>query len=189
MKRVFLTALIVLTSGISAHAQSATPDSPLRFAFAWNPVSYLHQRGQDLRGGSLSLAMRRSDRVSYVADVSIHQTRNSGAGSTEFTTAAYRFGLRYHFPVRKRLKPFAQALAGGANLGAVTTTDVLREIPTTTIPSRNGFAFALGGGMSYSIKPWFSWQAVQVDYSLIRGGGDTYNGVRIHTGAAFHFGN
>lgn len=183
MKKVFLTALIALASVIPAHAQTADPETPYRFELGFNPISYLHQGDKDLWGGGLSITMRRSDRVSYLADISIHQTR----GLNPFTTSTYRFGLRYYAPARGKLTPFAEILAGGANLSAVT--QAVGNTTTTLTPSHNGISFAGGGGVDYFIKPWLSLRVAQVDYSLIRAGGDTSNGVRIHTGAAFHFGH
>ena len=91
MKKVFLTVLIALISALSAHAQESAGEPPKRFELGWNPWTYLRQEGRNLWGGSASIAMRRSDRVSYVADISVHQTR----GLDPFTTSAYRFGLRY----------------------------------------------------------------------------------------------
>jgi hypothetical protein len=183
MKKVLLTALIALVAVIPAHAQSSSPDEPHRFELDFNPVSYLHQDGNDFWGSTLAFAMRRSDRLSYVADLSIHQTRDAPT----FSTSAYRFGLRYYAPARGKITPFAQILGGGAILGAVTTTVGNRT--TTLSPSRNGVAFAAGGGADYTIRPWLSWRVLQADYSLIRAGGDNLNGVRIHTGAVFHFGH
>ena len=182
MKNVLLTALIALASVIPVHAQSATSDEPYRFELGWNPISYLRQSGKNLRGASFSLTMRRSERLSYVADLAIHQTRDSNP----FTASAYRFGLRYYAPARGKFTPFGEVLAGGANLSAVTTTVGTKS---TTIPGHNGLAFATGGGVDYFIKPWLSWRIFQADYSLIRAGGNTSNGLRIHTGGVFYFGH
>src|SRR5262245_43870860 len=125
MKKVFLTALIALAVVIPSQAQTAAPDSPRRFELDFNPFSYLRHNGENLWGGVVALAMRRSDRVSYVVDVSVHQTRpaiSSTPGATysnPTTTSAYRFGLRYYAQARGKFIPFGEALVGGANLGAV----------------------------------------------------------------------
>ena len=182
MKKVFLSALIVLALVIPVQAQSAKSDSPRPFEAGWNPVSYLRQEGKNLRGGTLSLAMRRSDHVSYVLDVSIHQTRTANP----FTTTAYRFGLRYYATARGKFTPFGEVLGGGANLGTVTTTV---GTTTTTTSGHNGVSLAAGGGVDMAVRPWFSWRVLQVDYSLIHAGGSTLNGVRAHSGAVFHFGH
>ena len=128
------------------------------------------------------MAMRRSDRLSYVADITIHSTR----GTSPFTTSAYRFGLRYYAPAKVKYVPFAEVLAGGANTGTVTTTV---GTTSTTAPGHRGFGFAAGGGVDKAIRPWLSWRVLQVDYSFIHAGGSNYNGVRIHTGGVFHFGH
>ena len=179
MKKIFLTALIALASVLPAHAQN---EKPLRFDFGFNPISYLHQGDKDLWGGSLSLAMRHSDHLSYLFDLTIHQTRDD----LKYTTSAYRFGMRYYANSWGKFTPFGEAMAGGANLGAVTVN--LGSISTITKGS-NGFAFGAGGGLDYKIKPWLSWRTLQVDYSLIHSGGNTSNGVRIHTGGSFRFGH
>ena len=182
MKKVFLTVLLALAAALPVRAQTAGSDEPYRFELGFNPMSYLHQFGTNLWGGSFSLTMRRSERVHYVADLSIHQK----GGTSPYAVSAYRFGLRYYAHARGKLTPFGEALAGGANLSSVTTTV---GTTTTSTPSHNGVAFAVGGGADYFIRPWLSWRVLQADYSLMRAGGDTSNGVRIHTGAVFHFGH
>jgi hypothetical protein len=181
MKRVFLTVVIALAFVLSAPAQSPDTDEPKRFELGWNPWSYLRQEGRNLWGGGGSIAMRRSDHLSYVADISVHQTR----GVDTFTTSAYRFGLRYYATPKGKFTPFAEALAGGARIGRLTSTT--GTTTTELAPGSNGFSFAAGGGVNMAIRPWISWRVVQGDYSLIRAGGSSYNGVRIHTGGAFHF--
>ena len=202
MKTLLLTALIMLAFLLPAHAQSTSPEPPNRFELDLNPVSYLHQDGQNLWGGSLALAMRRSDRLSYVADLSVHQSRPPAATvdgkphPDSFTTAAYRFGLRYYAQARGKFTPFGQALVGGANVGARTTTTITQNPNGSTTtkntvvePSHMGFGLAVGGGVDYMIKRWLSWRIIQADYSFIHAGGDSLNGVRIHTGAVFRFGH
>jgi hypothetical protein len=203
MKKVLLTALITLASLLPAHAQSSSPEPPYRFELDFNPVSYLRQDGQNFWGGNLAMAMRRSDRLSYVADLSIHQTRppaakpDLGPFPDSFTTSAFRFGLRYYAPARGKFTPFGQVLAGGGVIGGLTTTTVTTNPVTgnlttrTTVvePSHMAVALAAGGGVDYPIRSWLSWRVLQADYSLIRGGGTTFNGVRLHTGAVFRFGH
>jgi hypothetical protein len=92
--------------------------------------------------------------------------------------------LRYYAPARGKFTPFAEVLAGGGRIGSQTTTT---GTITTTTPGHNGFSFATGGGVNMAIRPWISWRVLQADYSLIRAGGASYNGVRLHTGGAFHF--
>jgi hypothetical protein len=181
MKKVFLTAVIALVSVLSAHAQTSNLDEPKRFELGFNPLSYLRQEGRNAWGGSLSIAMRRSDRVSYIADFSVHQTR----GADPFTTSAYRFGLRYYAIAKGKFTPFGEVLAGGGRLGRQTST--VGTTTTTLEPGHNGFSFGAGGGVNMAVRPWVSWRVLQADYSLIRAGGASYNGVRIHSGAAFHF--
>jgi hypothetical protein len=204
MKKVMLTALMTLAFLLPAHAQSTSPDEPNRFELDFNPVSFLRQDGQNLWGGNLAFAMRRSDRLSYVADLSIHQTKPPAATPDAlphpdpFTMSAFRFGLRYYAPARGKLTPFGQVLAGGAVIGGITTTTITPDpnptrpptTKTTVIESSHmGVAFAAGGGVDYVIKRWLSWRVFQTDYSLIRGGGNTFHGGRLHTGAVFRFGH
>lgn len=204
MKKVFLTALIALASVFPARAQSsstASSEPPTRFEFALNPISYLRQGGKNLRGGSLNLAMRRTERVSYILDIGVHQTRPAAATADalphpdSFDIAAYRVGLRYYAAPRGKFKPFGEVLAGGASLGATTTTTITptatgSSTSKTTIldGSHSGVAFGAGAGVDYSIRPWFSWRVLQADYNFIHAGGST-SGVRIHTGGVFHFGH
>jgi hypothetical protein len=148
---------------------------------AWHPLSYLRQDGQNLKGGSFSLAWRRSERRSYVLDLSIHQ--NSDVNPVPHT--AYRFGPRWVLPARGKFTPFVQILGGGAYVG---TKIIINGTTTTSIPGANGLSLAAGGGVDMRVRPWFSWRVVQADYSLMRAKGETLNGVRLHTGGIFHFG-
>ncbi len=204
MKKVFLTALIILASVIPTFAQSsgsADTEPPTRFEFALNPISYLRQGGQNLRGGSFNLAMRRSQRVSYILDIAVHQTRPAAATADSlphpdsFNVSAYRFGLRYYSAARGKFTPFGEVLAGGASLGAKTTTTLTPTTTGTTTSkttildgSHTGVGFGIGGGVDYTVRPWFSWRVFQADYNFIHAGGNT-SGVRIHTGGVFHFGH
>ena len=177
MRKFLLSVLIGLASAGSLCAQS---DDTKLLEIGWHPVSYLRQFGATHWGGSISGAYMKSNRLAYVADVSFQQTR----GTSQVVTAAYRFGPRIYHPVQDRFKVFAEVLAGGAHHG----TKVVAVGTTNTVtPGRNGFAVAAGGGVDYSIRPWFSWRVAQVDYSLVHVAGGSSNGVRVQTGGVFRF--
>lgn len=203
MKKVLLTVFLILASLLPANAQDPSSE-PNRYELDFNPVSFMRQDGKNMWGGNLAFAMRRSNRLSYVADISIYQTRPPAATADalphpdNFTTSAYRFGLRYSAPARGKFTPFGQALFGGANIGAITTTTITPDpnpsrAPTSKTnvvePSHMGVALSAGFGVDYAVRRWLSWRVVQADYSLLRGGGNTFHGGRIHTGAVFRFGN
>jgi hypothetical protein len=181
MKTLFRYALLLLAFHVPASAQDADTTTYRPFELAWNPISYLRQDGQNLKGGSFSLAWRRSERRGYVLDLSIHQT----PGINPVVHTAYRFGPRFFLPARGKFTPFVQVLGGGAYVG---TKIIVNGTTTTSIPGASGLSFAAGGGLNMQLKPWFSWRVFQADYSLIRARGDTLNGVRLHTGGVFHFG-
>jgi len=180
MKKVSICVLIVLAFSATVSAQSTDSDSRRPFELSWNPYSYMRQSGENTHGGAFALGYRKSDRLGYVLDLSIHQSKN-----TNVVFTAYRFGPRLYFRERGRFAPFAEVLAGGAYLGTQVTVN---GTTTTSIPSKAGISFATGGGLNMQLRPWFSWRVFQVDYSLIHGRGETLNGVRIQTGGVFHFG-
>ena len=180
MKNVSICVLIVLAYCAPLGAQNTDSNSRRAFELGWNPYSYMRQSGENTHGGAFSLAARRSDRLGYVLDLSIHQSKN-----TNVVFTAYRFGPRFYFPSHGRYTPFAEVMAGGAYVGSQVTVN---GTTTTTVPGKAGFSVATGGGLSMQLRPWFSWRVFQVDYSLIHARGQDFNGVRIHTGGVFHFG-
>ena len=179
MKNLFLAALIAMALVGSAHAQAAKDFR--RFEVAWHPLSFLIENGNTSKGGSISVAYRRYERLGFVADLALHQTHEANP----VTRSAYRFGPRYYFPVKGRMVPFAQVLAGGGYIGTATQVVGTKTVVT---PGRSAFAFSSGAGLDFKIRPWFSWRIVQADYSLLRSNGNNLDGVRLHTGGVFHFG-
>jgi hypothetical protein len=186
MKHLVLLVLVSLASIVPVHAQSAGSEHFRRFDIGWNVLSYARQSDRDLVGGNLSFAIRKSERLGFVADLAIHET--VPFSSTRITT--YRFGPRFYAPEKGRITAFGEILAGGARARTSSTFSFFGGgSTTTTSPAINGFALAAGGGLDVRIKPWFAWRMIQADYSLLRLAGDTSNGVRVDTGIVFRFGH
>lgn len=183
MKKVLLSVLIALSTAGSLCAQSSD-DAKKLLDIGWHPYSYLRQYGANQHGGTISIAYMRSDRLGWVADVSIQQTGQTTATSP-VVNAAYRFGPRLYHPLTEKFKGFAEVLAGGAHHGtAVTTVGTTNSV----VPGKNGFSFMGGGGVDMAVRPWFAVRLVQVDYNYFRVGGGNSNGVRIHAGGVFKIG-
>jgi hypothetical protein len=184
MKKVLFSALIVLATVLPVRAQTSN-DSKKLLDIGWHPYSYLRQNGANQHGGSISIAYMRSDRLGWVADVSIQQTGQTPTAAP-IVNAAYRFGPRLYHPLKDKFTGFVEALAGGAHHGTSVTTV---GTTNTVVPGRNGFAFMTGGGIDMAIKPWFSLRLAQVDYNFFHTGGTNSNGVRIHAGGVFKIGS
>ena len=183
MKIRFPLTLLLFLVSLPGYAQQS--ENFRRFDIGWNVLSYARQFGDDWAGGNLSFAVRKSERLGFVADVAVHTT--GFFSSTD--TVTYRFGPRVYARERARLTPFAEVLAGGTH----ATTSRTSLFPggggvTVTSPSANGFAMAAGGGVDMRIKPWFAWRMIEADYTLLRLAGRTSNGVRLDTGIVFRFG-
>ncbi len=180
MKNLFLPVLIALSSIGTLNAQDAGSEPTPRFEMGWNPVSYLRLGSDNTRGASVSVAMKKTERIGYALDLSIHQTRTANP----LTTANYRFGPRFYAPSRGNWTPFGEVLLGG---GYVSGKTVTTGTTSKTLPGHNGFSFAAGFGLDVKFKPWFSLRVIQADYSLLRAG-RTLDGFRLHAGGVFHFG-
>jgi hypothetical protein len=180
MKKVLFSAFIVLASIGSLSAQS-NDDFSKRIEIGWHPYSYLRQFGENQRGGAISAAYMKSDRLAWVADVSMQQNGDANP----VANAAYRFGPRLYQPLTKKFKGFAEALAGGAHHGTSVVTSGTTNVVT---PGHSGFAVALGGGVDMPIRSWFSLRLAQVDYNYLHIAGVNANGVRIQTGGVFKIG-
>jgi hypothetical protein len=130
-----------------------------------------------LVGANFSFAVRKSDRLAFVAEYAAH----SGVFAEDIISS-YHFGPRYYAKPRGRLQPFIEILAGGTHLN---------QSPSGSSPQdstdRNGFSLLAGGGLDLRIKPWFAWRIVQTDYSFFHIAGDSSNGLRVDTGILFRF--
>jgi opacity protein-like surface antigen len=89
---------------------------------------------------------------------------------------SYAGGLKIPFSLgRKRLEPWAHALAGGVHVG-----------PQTALGSRNGFELTAGGGLDYALTPRVSLR-IEADYLGSRMFSQWLNSGQGLAGVVFHF--
>jgi hypothetical protein len=97
---------------------------------------------------------------------------------------------------RGHFEPFAEVLVGGAHTSFYKNTCLqLAQVCNVSIfsPSTNTFSLAVGGGIDLSVRRYFSFRLVDVDYVLTRfnpniiGGNNTQNNLRVQTGIQFRF--
>ena len=94
----------------------------------------------------------------------------------------YLIGPQLRFP--GPISPFAHFLIGGAHES--TTTSTSGPI-TTTSPTRNAFATALGGGLDLKVFPFISVRPIQIDYLLTHFNSNTQNQFRYSAGIVLRF--
>jgi len=145
-------------------------NAPRRFEIFYGP-SYSRQGSVNLIGGDLALAIKLSDSVSLVADVSNHiQNKSAGifdvAAATDARLWTYRFGPKISARPNRRITTFSHVLVGGARFTETDAILIGRQFVATYVQV-NGFSGAVGGGLDIAIKPWFALRAFQAEYSAL----------------------
>ena len=73
MIKRYLLVCLLLVSVVPVHAQDLKSPYYRRFEIGWDVFSYLHQVDENLFGANLSFAVRKSDRLAFVAEGSYHR--------------------------------------------------------------------------------------------------------------------
>jgi len=94
----------------------------------------------------------------------------------------YLVGPQLRFP--GPISPFAHFLIGGAHESTTTATS---GPITTTSPTRNAFATALGGGLDLKVFPFISVRPIQIDYLFTHFNSNTQNQFRYSAGVVLRF--
>jgi|GraSoi_2013_40cm_1033754.scaffolds.fasta_scaffold21608_2 hypothetical protein len=94
----------------------------------------------------------------------------------------YLAGPQLRFP--GPISPFAHFLVGVAHESIGTSISLAA---TTTGPTQNAFASAIGGGLDLKVLPFISLRAIQFDYLLTHFNSKTQNQPRISTGIVLRF--
>ena len=159
MRKAFvLAALLVLVTG-AAMAQ----DHPKAEIFGG--YSYLRVNpGQGIKGDNIpggwqaSIAGNVNNWFGIAGDFSGHYGNpDFGTGvSVKTRVHTYTFGPRISYRNNDRVTPFAHVTFGGAHLSG------------PSIPSKNGFAMTLGGGVDAKVNDHFAIRIGQFDYILTR---------------------
>ena len=135
-------------------------------------------RNLNLNGWAVGGAFKVLGPLALAADYS--DTSGSFQGAhTHFRT--YLVGPQLRFP--GPISPFAHFLVGGAH---ESTTSAVGPI-TTSSPTQNAFATALGGGLDLKLLPRLSVRPIQVDYLLTHFNSKTQNQFRYSAGIVVRF--
>lgn len=116
--------------------------------------------------------------LALAADFS--DTSGSFQGATTHLRT-YLVGPQLRFP--GPISPFAHFLVGGAHESTSSNVGVI----TTSSPTQNGFASALGGGLDLKVLPLLSVRPIQIDYLLTHFNSKTQNQFRYSAGVVIRF--
>jgi len=181
-------SMLLLFAGAAA-AQDETPKVE-----AFGGYSYVRVNpgfgfsGQNLNGGSGSLAYNFNSWLGAVADFGGYHWSQSGVDAT---VVSYLFGPKIAFrsgPVT----PFAQVLFGGAHgSGSFFTTcpdsRIRPQVSCGFTGSDNTFAMTLGGGLDWNATDHVGIRLIQGEYFLTRFASNSQNNARISAGVVFRW--
>jgi len=141
--------------------------------------------GFDLHGGSGSVAFNLNRWVGVVGDFGGYKVTGlpPGVDARVFT---YMAGLRVADHTHERMRPFVQALFGGARRSG---NAVFQGLPAAA--TENRFALTVGGGLDIIASPRVAIRLVQLEYLLTTfadGRDARQHNTRILTGVVFRFG-
>jgi len=143
--------------------------------------------GYNFNGGSGSVALKVLPWVGVVADFGGYYWGGSGAtAGSNATVVSYMFGPKVSYHIGP-VKPFVQALFGGAHLSGTVCDDGCGS------GSNNAFATALGGGLDWNVTHHLGVRLIQAEYFMTRfniaevSTNDQQNNVRISAGVTYRF--
>ena len=166
-KLSLLVGLVLLTS-LAANAQDFSDKAEL-----FGGYSYMRTDSPsfNLNGWELSGQYKVTDWLGGVADFDGHYGSVAGIGGHDYN---FLFGPTL-FRRSDYLTPFAHLLFGGSHAGG-------NEFSGTA------FAWAIGGGFDWNIKPNVAVRLGQLDYLANHFAGTTQNNFRYSAGVVFRFG-
>ena len=142
------------------------------------PPTTITTRALNFNGWEVGGALKFLGPLAIAADYS--DTSGSFQGAhTHLKT--YLFGPQLRFP--GPISPFAHFLVGGAHESTSSAVGLI----TTSSPTQNAFATALGGGLDLKVLPLLSVRPIQIDYLLTHFNSKTQNQFRYSAGIVVHF--
>jgi hypothetical protein len=192
-KTLLLTAFIALSATLSAQmrAQETFGIDPGQTPILETSVGYtfLHANappGQcgcfSANGGYGSVVVNMPRGLGIVADLSAIHANNIAGTTQSITVFNYLFGPRYSFrTVSRRFLPYAQVLGGGS-----------QELSSyAAVQNVKGAALSIGGGVSTTLSPHFSWTILGADWVhswIPNAQNNLQNDLRISSGITFRLG-
>jgi hypothetical protein len=166
MKRLILLCIVMLACSFSAEAHTEYLKGETFLGYSYVHFS-LPFAGFNANGGSGQLTYNFNGYIGLAGDFGGYHV---GTGTTHGSGTVFTYLFGPKFTAREgNWSPFAQALFGGAWLGAgvacvVNPTGVTPQVFTCgTSSSFNSFAMAFGGGVDYRAAEHVSIRLVDVD--------------------------
>lgn len=176
MRRLVLTAALVLFAAHAAWAQETTPRAELFGGFAYG--------GDNSRGWAGSAAFDVNRWLGLAADFGGQYTSFTSPDSSErIRTHTFLFGPRVSART-KRVTPFAHALVGLAH-----TDSRAHELGFDFRATDTSFAAGVGGGLDVNVNDRVAVRAFQLDYLRTNFYGESQNNGRITVGLVVRLGS
>jgi outer membrane immunogenic protein len=163
-----------------------------RFAFGGD-YDYVHTNAPpggcgcfSMNGGDGWVGVHLAHHLSAVFQAAGESASNINGTSSNLTLISYLAGPRFTLLESRRIRPFAQALFGGAYASGLLT-----PAPSGASGSANVFALSAGGGVDVGISSHIAIRAVDVDYFYTQFNNDVnqhQNNLRVSAGIVFRFG-
>lgn len=173
LAKLFVFCTILLT-GLAAWSQDF-PRAEVAVDYTYARFYPVQTRSLSLNGGGGALVYNLNSYFGLKMDLqgygsnTLTQATSSGTLKVQGNLFTYMFGPQIKFRTPK-FQPFAQVLFGAAhsNVYANLTTACAGSCTTSTAPSGNAFAMALGGGIDIPITKSFQFRPVEMDYMRTR---------------------
>jgi outer membrane immunogenic protein len=139
-----------------------------------------------MNGGEGWASYNLNGHFSVVGDFAAQRASNVIGTGGGLTLISYVFGPRYTMNGFHRIKPFGQALVGGAH-----ASGSLAPGSSGLAGSPNAFAAVAGGGANFVLSERFAVQLIEADYyftNFANGTNDRQNNFRISAGIVVRFG-
>ncbi len=177
MRRLVLTAALVIAAACATAAQEPTPKAELFGGYAYG--------GDNSRGWAGSAAFNVNRLLGLAADFGGQYTSFASADASErIRTHTFLFGPRFSLRRSRRVTPFVHALAGFAH-----TDSRARELGFDFRAADTTFAAGIGGGLDVSLGRRVAIRAFQLDYLRTGFYGDSQNNGRIAVGLVLRSGS
>jgi hypothetical protein len=138
-----------------------------------------------LNGGDLQLSIGLNRQLQAVADAGAFHRGGITPDGYALTQITYTFGLRYFPTPARRLRPFAEALLGGAHaLGSLSPAN------NAIGGSSNAFDLTAGGGLALRVNRSLQLLPARIDYELTNfhnGQANRQNDFRLSVGLLCRF--
>lgn len=184
LRPILLAGALLLPSTLALGQGVRGPDLALTYSSVLANAGPAQCGCFHLSGGTAQLLFPFSSHWAAVGDLSGATTASVNGGATGLSLLTYTGGLRYRVPA-SRLRPFAEALIGGAQ-GFNSYFPGAGKVYSAT-----GFALLAGGGVDLNLSSGFALRLAQADFlhtNLPNGTNNRQNNTRLSAGFVLRFG-